>query len=588
MRSPLAHALLLIALLAAAPAFAGDVTANSKIDAVTVFPSGAEIMRIAHVKLEGGDQTLVFADLPASAVPGSIRVEGKATGKLQIGSVDTRRLFVPRAEALGGEAERKRLEDELEKIRDARLVLEGQSQASEMQKRLVESLTHLPTRPAPTQGAERQENWSDLLATIASGTTGAVKLAVETQAKLRETDRQIKEFERKLRELAPARDERTEVRVYVAAGVPLEADMVVRYQVPNASWQPFYDARLATGSKTAAPKLELTRRASIQQRTGEVWTDVALSLSTTRPSAGTSAPDLRPMTVDYEPDAKPVVAASAPAAVSPGIAPQSRGLSGSVNDELRAQGEASLARKARVARQVMEVAGEVQAAVDLGSFQAVFSVPGRVSVEATGEAKRVQLMEETTEPALIVRATPKLEPRAFLYAKLVLPKSAALLPGSVSIFRDGTFVGAGHLPQLAPGEEHELGFGADDAIKVKYAVTDEKRGETGLISSSKTDQRSFRISVKNLHDRPLSLSIVDQLPASQNQDIKVELTGKSQPTRKDVEDKRGIIAFDSTIAPDEEKVIEFGYRVAWPSAKNVQYNGNPREQFSRFGAQEKF
>ena len=57
---------------------------------------------------------------------------------------------------------------------------------------------------------------------------------------------------------------------------------------------PFYDARLATGTKAQAPKLQLVRRASIQQRSGESWDEVALALSTTRPGAGTAAPELRP------------------------------------------------------------------------------------------------------------------------------------------------------------------------------------------------------------------------------------------------------------------------------------------------------
>ena len=36
------------------------------------------------------------------------------------------------------------------------------------------------------------------------------------------------------------------------AGAQLDADLTVRYQVRNAAWLPRYDARLATGSKTAA------------------------------------------------------------------------------------------------------------------------------------------------------------------------------------------------------------------------------------------------------------------------------------------------------------------------------------------------
>jgi uncharacterized protein (TIGR02231 family) len=102
-------------------------------------------------------------------------------------------------------------------------------------------------------------------------------------------------------------------------------------------------------------------------------------------------------------------------------------------------------------------------------------------------------------------------------------------------------------------------------------VAEEKRGETGIISTSKTDTRSYRITVKNLHERPIPVTVLDQIPVSQNADIKVELIGKTAPTKRDVDDKRGVLAWEMTLAPDEERAVEFGYRVTWPAAKRVTY-----------------
>src|SRR5262245_11563185 len=96
-------------------AHAADVKGTSRIDAVTVYPSGAELTRVGKVKLERGDHVVLFTDLPARAVGNSIRVEGKATGNLLIGSVDTRRVFVPRTDDAIAATERKRVEDAIEK-----------------------------------------------------------------------------------------------------------------------------------------------------------------------------------------------------------------------------------------------------------------------------------------------------------------------------------------------------------------------------------------------------------------------------------------------------------------------------------------
>ena len=150
-------------------------------------------------------------------------------------------------------------------------------------------------------------------------------------------------------------------------------------------------------------------------------------------------------------------------------------------------------------------------------------------------------------------------------------QTSPLLPGQVSLFRDGTFVGTGRLPLLSPAEEHQLGFGVDDLVKVRHALLEEKRGETGLISSSKTDSRSYRLTVKSMHERAIALVVLDQVPVSENQEIKVDLTAKTQPTKQNVDEKRGILSWETKLEPDQEQVIEFGYRVSWPAAKSVVY-----------------
>jgi uncharacterized protein (TIGR02231 family) len=546
----------------AGAAGAAEIKGSSRIDAVTVYPSGAEITRTARVKLEQGEHTLLFTDLPAEAVAASIRVEGKATAGLEIGSVDTRSVSVPRADDAAAATERRRIEDAIEKLKDEKSALQTSIQAAEAQKRLIENLTKLPATPVPASVAPTaQPDWGQLLELIGKRTTEAQKAILDTEIKVREVDRQVKDLEGKLASLAPRQISRTEVKVALAAGDALEADMTIRYQVRNASWTPFYDARLAIGSKAQAPKLQLVRRAAIKQRTGEVWDNVVLALSTARPTAGTAAPLLPTMTVDFESE-KAVAYATPP----PPAAPAARGTA-----MRRDRAVASADQDEPAQESAPREAKQKTAAVEVQAFQAVYAIAGRTTVPDTGETKRVQIDEMALDPAVMVRAVPKLDEKAYLYAKIMTAKGSPLLPGQVALFRDSVFVGNGWLPLLAPEEQHELGFGVDDSIRVRYALAEEKRSETGIISTSKTDARSYRVSVKNLHQRAMQLTVIDQIPVSQNADITVELTGKSQPSRRDVDNKRGILAWDMKLEPAEERVIEFGYRAAWPAAKKVTY-----------------
>lgn len=553
---------LLVLLLGSVTARAEEIDTASRIGAVTVFPMGAEVTRLAKVEVAEGEHTIVFRDLPAGAIEGSIRVEGSATGRLEIGSVDTRRLFVPRADAEASASERRRLETELQRLRDQRSTYEAEVQGAETQRALIGNLAQLPMRPAPASGgAAEQEDWKAVLALITSATADAQRTIVAAQVRIRDLDHRIEDLEKKLREVAPERTERTEARVFVVAHAPLEADITVRYQVAHASWTPLYDVRLVTGTKTVAPSIELVRRAAISQRSGEAWDDVELVLSTTRPTAGASAPDLAPMIVDFEAPPKPM-------ARTERRSMKADRMGGGLNSF--AQEEDATVAAALPAPEPAAV--EEQSAVTVQApFHALFTVPGRLSIPETGETKRVQLGTETMEPALTIRTVPKVDAKAYLYAKFNTPKGAPLLPGSASLFRDGTFVGAGELPLLSPGEEHELGFGIDDLVRVRHAISEQKRGETGLISTSRTDSRHFRISVKSMHERALALAVFDQIPVSADQEIKVELVGQTAPTRKDVDDKRGVLVWDGTLEPDEEETIEFGYRVSWPSEKAVIY-----------------
>jgi uncharacterized protein (TIGR02231 family) len=554
-----------VLLTLAGAAAAAEIKGSSRIDAVTVYPSGAEVTRMARVKLEKGEHTLLFTDLPAEAVSASIRVEGKATAGLEIGSVDTRSVSVPRGDDAVAASERRRIEDAIEKLKDERSALQATIQAAETQKRLIENLTKLPGTPVPATAAPAaQPDWGQLFELVGKRTAEAQKTILDTEIKAREVERQIKDLEGKLASLAPGQVARTEVKVALAAQDALEADMTIRYQVRNASWTPFYDARLRIGSKAQAPKLHLVRRAAIKQRTGEVWDNVVLALSTARPTAGSAAPVLPPVTIDFESD---VVVAQSPAPSKPAA----RAVRGFERGGFgpRDADEEQIVRFGASTK--FGDAKEITAAIDVQAFQAVYGIAGRTTVPDTGETKRVQIDEMALDPAVMVRSVPKLDEKAYLYAKIVTAKGSPLLPGQVALFRDSVFVGNGWLPLLAPEEQHELGFGVDDSIRVKYALAEEKRGETGIISTTKTDARSYRISVKNLHERAMQLTVIDQMPVSQNADITVELTGKSAPSRRDVDNKRGILAWDMKLEPTEERVIEFGYRAAWPAAKKVTY-----------------
>jgi uncharacterized protein (TIGR02231 family) len=541
-------------------AVAAEVPASSKIDAVTVFPSGAEITRLIKVKLESGEHTLLVRDLTGEALPESIRVEASAGGRLEIGSVDARVIGLSSGDPAVAQSERKKIEDRIEALNNSRRVQEGVIQASAMQRAYLENLVKLPQTPGGAGSTAIREDWGALFGVIGSSMTEALKASEAAAIEMRNIDRQLADLGTQLANAGgDGRQDRTEIRVHVNAAEPLEAELHLRYQTQTASWTPFYDGRLSIGATDASPSLVITRRASVQQNTGEDWDGVTLALSTTRPGATTSAPNLRPLVVDFAAGAK---------LESPGNSYMKQYRSRSDkrdSDEFDENQFDQFQRRRR--------AGETIASARITAFQTVYSVPGRAVIRSTGEAKRLQIGAEEIKPAIIVQTAPRIDQSAYLYARMMLPATASpFLEGQVSLFRDGVFVGNGTMPQLAPGEEHDLGFGVDERVKVKRVVLENKRGQTGTFTTSYTEERRYAIAVKNLHSRAVQVRVFDRKPVPLHQDIKVEFQAHGmQPTETDVNDQRGVIMWQINAEPGEEKHIGFGYRLVAPAGNPILY-----------------
>ncbi len=217
-------------------------------------------------------------------------------------------------------------------------------------------------------------------------------------------------------------------------------------------------------------------------------------------------------------------------------------------------------------------AQEQEATIETGGYQALFRVPGRVTVAGNEGAKSFRVSTATIAPDLLVRAAPALDETAYLEASLKNAEEAPLLPGRVALYRDGIFVGRGQMTLTPKDETLRLGFGADDKVKVARVLTRKLEGSAGIISSAKTDEREFKITLRSGHSRPVKVVIEDQIPASEVAEIQIEmLPVTTPPSERDVRDRRGVLAWNFEAAPGEAKEIKLGWRLRWPSDKVVSY-----------------
>jgi uncharacterized protein (TIGR02231 family) len=535
--------LVVLAALAAVPAKASDVDASSAVDAVTVFPDGASVTRVITIDVPAGDNSAVLKDFPLALDASSLRVEAEANAKLTIGAIDTR---PPRAAPPVNLPE---IDKRIEALQDERGNLQGAIDAATARRKFAERFAESAPAGIGDKGEARPlAEWRAAFAAVSEEVATANTAIRDVERKQRDIDREIARLRADRAEKPPRK---LEVRIDLAAPVATKATLRVTYSVRNARWLPLYDARLDTGTKDRKPALELVRRAEITQNTGEDWSNVSLSVSTVRTARGGSAPDLNSLIVQYP--QPPLSAAPAGEASMQSHMPAARGVMAKVADALQQR------------------ADEQQATVDVSGFQVMFRIPGRVSVGASEGAKALRVSTATIAPDLAVRAVPVRDPTAFLEASFKQAEDAPLLPGLVAIYRDGAFVGRGQMVAAAKDETVRLGFGADDKVKIERTTVKRNEGSAGLIvTTSKTDERAFKTTVRNGHDFPIHVAIEDQLPVSENEDIQVEmLSATTAPTATNLRDKRGVLQWAFEAKPAEVRTIDFAWRVRWPKDKGV-------------------
>ncbi len=538
-----------LAAFAAAPVLAADLDVISAVDAVTVYPDGASVTRVVAIDLPAGDTTLVAKDFPLTLDASSLRVEGEGGAKLTIGSIDTR---PPRPVPPVNLSE---IDKRIEALKDERANWQGAIDAAGARRKFAERFAEASPAGIGEKGEARPlSEWRAAFAAVGEEVASADTATRDAERKQREIDREIARLEQ---DRAVKPPNKLEVRIDLASAAATKGTLRVTYTVRNARWAPLYDARLDTGAKDRKPALELVRRAEITQNTGEDWSNVSLGVSTVRTSRGGNAPELNSLIVQYPQPPRPMAAGSASDLAMSSPAPRAT---------------RQLSSPAPVAQSELYMkADEQQATAEVNGFQVTFKIPGRVSIGAADGAKALRIAAATVTPDLLVRAVPVIDPTAFIEASFKQAEDAPLLPGRVSIYRDGVFVGRGRMNAAAKDETVRLGFGADDKVKIERTVLKRNEGSAGMIvTTSKTDERAFKTTVRNGHDFALKIAIEDQLPVSENEEIVVEmLPSTTPPTATNLRDKRGVLEWAFEAKPGEVRDIGLAWRVRWPKDKGI-------------------
>ena len=217
---------------------------------------------------------------------------------------------------------------------------------------------------------------------------------------------------------------------------------------------------------------------------------------------------------------------------------------------------------------------QVSASITTGGIVGEYKVTGPATVKADGTLARLQIAELKNEPNLLLQIKPQVSTDAYMLARFTLKGDAPVLPGAVSLFRDGAFIGQGAINEIIrPEEESEISFGIDDAVKIKRDVLKNESSQTGLIAMSRVIERNFVTGIENYHKQDIDIEVLEMVPVSKDKRIVIEMIGdKTTPGYEtDYKKVKGATRWTSTMKPGQKSEIKLGWKISWP--KDETLNG---------------
>lgn len=518
---------------------------ETKVASAVVYPDRARITRRGNTSLQKGLQMLEIRDLPLQLNPESLRISARGTARALLLGAQVRRAFYAESPA----EQVRRLEEEIESLQDSLKDLDAKAKLIEQSRSALEKIAN-HSEVYATALAANEMSLQEQLALFDGLRERFEKLNGEVAEIIRarrEGERCLQKLNRELDSLRSARP-RERYTASVEVEMLDDGDLTVdlQYVISGASWQPFYDLRLleADGEIT----LEVGYLAEVKQDTGEVWQDVALSLSTARPALSQTLPELKPWyirpTLPVAPSPLPVRAKMAAATL--GEAASDEAIARSVAEEAQAQ--------------------VAEAVVESGGMALNYLIPGSVTIPPDGALHKVTVGRFPLIPQLDYVSAPKLVEAVYRRAKVNNLSPYTLLHGKANLFVGDEFVGTTPLEMTAPGGEIELYLGVEDRIKIKREL---KRREVDkrFIGSKRRIVYGYEIELESLLPGASKVTVLDQFPVSQNEEIRVYLDS-AEPKPSEVSELN-ILRWDLTLQPKEKRRLRFDFGVESPQQMQV-------------------
>ncbi|MGA1205762.1 MAG: mucoidy inhibitor MuiA family protein [Opitutales bacterium] len=504
--------------------------AASTIQQVELYPTGATVTRVVPIEpADTGDQTVRVENFPSGLVDSSIQIGIGKGPALRIGGF----AFLPQENAVEEDDPRTAdLRAQLKDLDRQADTLRKAQDAATARIRYYEGLAgeirvSLKEKADPESFELAQVAWKEAETIRRAGQEELVKCSDQ----LDELKRSRAEIQKELNELvADLRRLAGVLQFDIKGDLSAGAELIVRYQVQEAGWQPVHEVRADPSSGT----VEWVSKARIHQSSGEDWTGVRMALNSASAINAGGLPHLPPLFLS------------------------------------RVEGryiESSMVRAksmdmVQMAPPALAAESEIESTTT--GFYIVLGTP--VSVES-GEPPVVRdALRGSLKTEFWSEAVPEFSTEAWLMGGLTNELGYPVLPGELYCYIDGQLVARRYTGSISVGEEVELALGRNEKIVVERVERLRKESEGGLIDKTKRHNIKYETTVNNRMPVVHRVVLQDRFPIGRDNKIQVRTLS---PDDVEPEEGTGIFKWERTIEPGAKAVMTTEYSVLYPSEWTV-------------------
>ncbi len=593
------------------------LNAETAIQQVTIFSSGARVERQATVNIQSGRSEISFSGLSNQLDQQTVQL--KADASILLLSVQTMKDFV--TERKVAEQEQQYI-DHVNALKDKLDLDQKQMDVYKNEEAMLSKNQAIggETGVKTAELKEALEFQRQRLTDIYTKELEIQKRLVSGQQDLNKTSTQLQEFSKKKDSISYI------VTSLIESKETRTVNFQLFYNIKDAGWFPAYDVRVAEINQP----LSIRMNANVFQRSGETWQNIPLILSTGNPNDNATPSQLQTWMLGfYDPSVsfhssgaqgeisgritnikgEPLQMSSiavkgssfgvsadangyfklqninrnsilvitalgyekkevsvAPGYLSIALTPATTLLNDVVVTGFSLQSQAAGLERDEPDKKMKEnLVQTVSVSTQYQPTTTIYRIDEKYTLESDGKLTTIGIKQFDLPAIYNYYIAPKIDPGAFLTAKIISWQDYNLQSGEASLYYEGSYLGKTYIDLGSTEDTLSLSLGKDNGIKVVRKLLKEYSTKK-FIGSNRTDSRQYEISIRNSKNLPASIILVDQVPVSTNKEINVDDVKASEAL---IDKDSGLVTWTTVLSPSQEKKFGLSYNVKYPKDRKV-------------------